>query len=101
MVKNKKRFKKFFKKNPLVISGLILILIFCVWRYHNARILSFSIEDQEISQNNIEGLIPVHIKAYPVGIDVDVKPASITDGVWTIYPNSAGFVRNGNNLPCG
>lgn len=98
MEKNKKKFKKFFKKHALIFFGLILILIFCVWRYHQVRILSFTTKNQEISQNNSEGITPVYIKAYPVGVDIEVKPSSIINGVWTVYPNSAGFIRNKNNL---
>lgn len=98
MVKNKKQFRKFFKKNLLLISGLVLISVFCIWRYHSSRILSFTTLEQEFFQNYDEGVIPVHIRAYPVGVDVEVKKAQIKDGVWTIYPKSAGYIRNENNL---
>lgn len=74
---------------PLVV-GLTLISIFLVWRYHNLRILSFNttIVDQTKSAN----IKPIYIKSYPIGIDVKIEDTSITNGIWTIKPNSANYL---------
>ena len=89
------RKKHKLKRNIHLILGLFLMFIFFVWRYHQARILSFNTKEvAKISASNIN---PLHIKAYPVGVDIDIKPAVITNGVWPVFPNTAGFVTNGNN----
>ena len=67
-----------------------------MWRYHQVRILSFN--TKEVAKINISGIDPVHIKAYPVGVDVDIKPAVIIKGVWPVFPDIAGYVVNGNNI---
>lgn len=96
MQKSKGKIKKFeLQPKHLVISGITLILIFMGWRYYNARILSFS--EANLSPITYD-LIPVHITAYPVGVDVDTRPAKIIDGVWPVFSDSAGYVVNGNNL---
>lgn len=92
-----KKIKKFFKKNYLIVLGIFLIFVFGLWRYHNLRILSFSYQPA-VNQVESIGFTPKHIKAYPVGVDVDILQAVIVDGIWPVFPNSAGFVTNGNNL---
>ena len=79
---------------PLII-GLLLLFIFFGWRYHQARILSFN--TKEVAKINSSGIEPIHIKAYPVGVDIDIKSAVIVKGVWPVFPDSAGFITNGNN----
>lgn len=95
----KKEIKKFLKDNFLIILGLFLLSSFVVWRYHQARILSFSskITPAEIGESTI-GFVPSHIKAYPVGVDVDITRATIVNGVWPVFPTTAGYVLNGKNL---
>jgi LPXTG-site transpeptidase (sortase) family protein len=66
------------------------------WKYHQARILSFN--TKEVAKINTSNIKPIHIKAYPVGVDIDIKPAIITKGVWPVFPNSAGYVFNENNI---
>lgn len=90
------RIKESFRRNYLIISGLLLISTFLTWRYHQIRILSFN--TKEVTKLNSSAVMPVHIKAYPVGIDVKVKPAVITNGVWPVFPNEAGYVANGKNI---
>lgn len=90
------RIQKNLKHNYLIILGILLISTFLVWRYYQARILSFN--TSEVSKIDTTEVTPVHIKAYPIGIDVDIKPAIITNGVWPVFPNTAGFVMNGKNI---
>lgn len=104
MARKTKRFN--FGFNPYLISGLLLIIVFSVWRYHQARILSFNVS--EIAKVNFSGVKPVHIKAYPVGVDVSIKDGVIKDGVWAIYPKdaiyllgSAGLGDSGNTIIYG
>ena len=92
----KTRIKNSFKQNYLIISGLLLISVFLVWRYHQVRILSFN--TSEVAKISNIGLKPVHIKSYPIGIDVEIKPAVISKGVWPIFPDTAGYVTNENNI---
>jgi hypothetical protein len=84
------------QSNKLIFIGLILISIFLIWRYHQIRILSFN--TKEISKINSSSVSPVHIKAYPVGVDVDIKQAVIINGVWPIFPKTAGYIINKNNI---
>lgn len=86
----------YLKQNILLFLGLILISVFFVWRYHNARILSFN--TKEVAKIDSSSVKPIHIKAYPVGVDVDIKPAVITKGVWPVFPDTAGYVINNNNV---
>lgn len=80
----------------MIFFGVLLMLIFVAWRFYQVRILSFNIK--EITQVEYSGINPSHIKAYPVGVDIDIKPAVINNGVWPIFNDSAGYVVNGNNL---
>lgn len=86
----------YLKQNALLLLGLFLMSIFFVWKYHQSRILSFN--SKEITRINSTDIKPIHIKAYPVGIDIDINPAVIIDGVWPVFPNSAGFITNGKNV---
>ncbi len=79
---------------PLIL-GLTLIFIFFVWRYHQAQILSFN--TKEVAKISASIVKPIHIKAYPVGVDVDIQPAVIANGVWPVFSNMAGFVENDKN----
>lgn len=85
----------FLQKNLFLIIGLLLIGIFLVWRYHQARILSFN--TKEVAKINSSSIKPIHIKSYPVGVDIDIKPAVITNGVWPIFPDTAGYIVNDKN----
>lgn len=102
----RKKLKSKLQENYLLIIGILLISIFSMWRYHQARILSFN--SKEISRVNSSGIKPMHIKSYPVGVDIDVKETVINDGVWAINPNyasylisSAGISGNGNIIIYG
>lgn len=79
-----------FKQDYLIISGLLLISIFLVWRYHQARILSFN--TKSVAEYKSLGVKPIYIKSYPVGVDIKVGEATIKDGVWAILPNSASYL---------
>lgn len=92
-----KRYYKFLERNLLLISGLFLISIFGIYRYHQVRILTFYTEESYTQEKNLD-FTPTHIKAYPVGVEVDILPATIKDGVWPVFANAAGYVTNGNNL---
>lgn len=76
---------------PYILSGLLLILIFLGWRYHQVRILSFNA--RELSKVETSGIVPVYIKAYPVGVDVEVEEATINNGVWAIHPDSVSHLN--------
>lgn len=84
--------KKVSRYNIPLIVGLVLISIFSLWRYHNVRILSFN--TKTVSEFKFSGVKPVHIKSYPVGVDIDVKDAIINNGVWAIHPNNANYLIN-------
>lgn len=90
----RKRLKSPFNY-PLII-GLLLLSMFVVWRYHSARILSFN--TKEAAKVNSSNVKPVYIKSYPIGIDVDIKDATISNGVWGIHPNSVNFLVSSAGL---
>lgn len=97
---NKVRLLQLLKHNYLLVSGIFLILIFSLWRYHQVRILSFN--DAEVSANaQSGGVAPVYIKAYPVGVDIKVTPTQINEGVWMIPPSSVGFLVGSSGLGGG
>ncbi len=75
----------------LLISGIFLLSVFSLWRFHQARILSFNAK--EVSEVVLStGIKPVYIKSYPVGVDIGVKETVIRDGVWVIQPNHASYL---------
>lgn len=90
MLKPKPRIK--LQNNLLVGIGLLLIGVFSLYRFHQARILSFNAKAlaQVVSTTGIK---PVYIKIYPIGVDVAIKEAVINDGVWTIFPNEASHLN--------
>lgn len=103
----KKKLESKLQGNIFLLFGLLFIGIFIVWRYHSLRILSFSTSDVSVPVVS-NGIKPIHIKSYPVGIDISVKDAQIIDGVWQIHPNdanylvsSAGIGDNGNVIVYG
>ncbi|HLD92014.1 MAG TPA: sortase [Patescibacteria group bacterium] len=82
--------------NLYLISGLLLLSIFFIWKYHQARILSFN--TREIAKVNFSGVKPIHIKSYPIGVDIDIKDGVIKNGVWTIYPNNAIYLLGSSGI---
>ncbi len=102
----KSKIKLFLKKNYLITSGLVLLLIFFGWRYHQIRILSFNA--QKINSTKSTGIKPVYVKSYPVGVDIEVGQTTINNGVWAILPDkvsylidSAGIGDSGNIIMYG
>lgn len=74
-----------------LFSGILLLLIFSGWRFHQARILSFNAK--EIAKVETKsGIRPIYIKIYPLGVDVGIKEAVIKDGVWVIHSNEASHL---------
>jgi LPXTG-site transpeptidase (sortase) family protein len=91
--------KKIYKKEKLgfcsLVLGLVLILIFVIYRFHQVRILSFNTKDFiGIQETNWKGVQPVFIQAFPVGVNVKVGETSIVDGVWQILPDAAGHLSS-------
>jgi LPXTG-site transpeptidase (sortase) family protein len=93
MARKKLNFIKFLQSNYLLLVGVLLMSLFAGWRYYQARILSFN--TNIVSQFKTSGIKPIHIKSYPVGVDIDIKDATIDkNGVWAINPNSANYLIN-------
>ncbi len=94
----KKKFLKFYRRDKsdviLLAFGLLLLGVYSVWRFHQARILSFNLKHYDSVQTERRGTIPVHIKSYPLGVDVKVQETAIVDGVWQISPNSANYLAS-------
>lgn len=105
-----KKIKKIYKKEKqgflFLASGIVLLLIYSCWRFHQIRILSFWGKENIVSEVSVErkGTLPVYIRSYPVGIDIGVKEASIEKGVWQVFPssvshlNSSGRIGEGKNI---
>lgn len=89
-------FKDAFKKEKqgfiLLFSGLLLIAVFSVWRFHQARILSFKLSGYE--EQSKTGVVPTYIKMYPLGVDVKVKEALIVKDVWQVYPDAVSHLAS-------
>jgi LPXTG-site transpeptidase (sortase) family protein len=90
-----RKVKKVYRKEKqgfiLLASGISLLLIFSVWRFHQVRILSFNAK--EIAKIvSSTGIRPVYIKIYPIGVDVGVKETVIKDGIWVIQPDEASYL---------
>ncbi len=96
-IKNTSGLLNFFKGNTSLLFGLLLILIFCVWRYHNLRILSFNTDSVSLSKVDT-GIKPVYIKSYPIGIDVSIKETSIENGIWQVNSESANYLNSSANI---
>lgn len=105
-----KKINKIYKKEKqgflFLVSGILLLLIYSGWRFHQIRILSFWGKDNLISEVSEEkkGSLPVYIRSYPVGIDIGIKEASIVKGVWQVFSdsvshlNSSGRIGEGKNI---
>lgn len=91
MARKKHKFKLHSVNFPLIL-GLLLLFVFSVWRYHQARILSFN--TTAVAEFKSKGVKPIHIKSYPVGVDIDIKDTTINNGVWAINPNNANYLIN-------
>ncbi len=76
-----------------------MIGIFSIWRYYSVRILSFNTDI--ITNTSFSGIKPVYIKAYPVGVDTDIKDSVIDNGIWTINPGSANYLLGSAGLGDG
>lgn len=90
-----RKIKKIYRKETqgfiFLVSGILLLLIFSGWRFHQVRILSFNAKEVEKVVSST-GIKPVYIKIYPIGVDVGVKETVIKDGVWVIQPNEASYL---------
>jgi LPXTG-site transpeptidase (sortase) family protein len=76
--------------------GIALLLVYSVWRFHQARILSFFGSGEEVRGVTLqtEGEIPVWIKSYPLGVDVSVQRSQVKDGIWQVFPDSASYLES-------
>lgn len=89
--------KKIYNKEKLgfwsLALGLVLILTFVVYRFHQARILSFNTKNFSGTEvTNWKGVTPTFIQAFPVGVNVKVGETSIVNGVWQILPDAAAHL---------
>ena len=85
-------FKKEKQGFILLISGIVLISVFTIWRYYQVRILSFKVS--EYQEQSKEGIIPTYIKMYPLGVDIKIKEAMIIKGVWQVYPDAISHLSS-------
>lgn len=104
------KIKKIYKKEKqgflFLVSGILLLLIYSGWRFHQLRILSFWGKENLVSEvsNKRTGNLPTYIKSYPVGIDIGIKEAKIGKGVWQVFPDSvshldtSGRIGEGKNI---
>ena len=74
-----------------LFSGILLLLIFSIWRFHQTRILSFNAKEA-VKIVSSTGIKPVYIKIHPIGVDVGIKETIIKDGIWVIQPNEASYL---------
>ena len=81
----------------MLVSGLILLGIFFIWKFHQARILSFNTQAVEATSQN-EGTRPTHLKIPRFGVDLEIREAAIIDGVWQISPDSASHLNVSSGL---
>jgi len=77
-----------------LFSGILLLLIFSGWRFHQARVLSFW--SKELPQPAISktGEIPVLIKSFPLGVNIKIKESNIQNGVWQIFSDAASHLES-------
>ena len=99
-----KKIKKIYKKEKqgfvFLISGIFLLLIYSGWRFYQLRILSFWGKDNLVNKESQErkGSLPVYIKSYPIGIDIEIKEAEIVKGVWQVYPTSVSHLNSSGRI---
>lgn len=74
--------------------GIVLLLVYSGWRFHQARILSFFTKDIPQVSRLRSGEIPVLIKSYPLGVNIKIKEAGIQNGVWQVFPDTASHLES-------
>ncbi|AKM79525.1 MAG: Peptidase C60 sortase A and B [Candidatus Beckwithbacteria bacterium GW2011_GWB1_47_15] len=78
----------------LIFSGVLLVLVFASWRWHESRILAFNRQFEVVETS---GVAPVAIKIPKVNIDLAVTEATITDNTWEISATGASHWDNSAN----
>lgn len=81
----------------LVFAGSLLICLSLLWQYHQARVLSFSAPRIEESNEIAQVAIPQQLTIPDIGIDLDILPTRIVDGVWEISDSSASHLETSSN----
>lgn len=99
MARNSKNKLSFLVKNPLLLIGLLLLSLFFAWRYYRVRVLSFNVD--KIDKTDQSVIIPRHIKIYPIGVDVDIKTSTISNGVWMTDKNMANYLIESSGISGG
>ena len=83
----------------LLFLGLLFILLFSVWRFSRARILSFSqiYPEDKPAVVKSEDARPTFIEISSVGIKLPVEESTIKDGVWEISYKGASHLDKSAN----
>lgn len=74
--------------------GIIFLLIFSGYRFHQARTLSFFTKEAISVSTERTGQIPVYIKSYPLGVDIKVSESVIKDGIWQVFPEAISHLAS-------
>jgi LPXTG-site transpeptidase (sortase) family protein len=74
--------------------GITLLLLFSGWRFYQSRTLSFFGEKPPPIVQERKGEVPVLIKSYPLGVNIQIRESRIRDGVWQIFGDSASHLES-------
>jgi LPXTG-site transpeptidase (sortase) family protein len=91
--------RKKFRYNFNLVIGISLLLFVSLWRFNRVRILSFNTASVTVSSG--EGVTPVYVKSYPLGIDISLTPTEIVNGVWQIPPEAAAYLGKSGKIGGG
>ena len=94
---HKKSRKERIQGPVMLLSGLILLGTFFIWKFHQARILSFNTQAVEVTSQD-EGTWPIKLTIPRLRVDLEVREAAIIDGVWQISPDSASHLNVSSGL---
>jgi LPXTG-site transpeptidase (sortase) family protein len=93
-----KKLKKAQKKGlSYIFIGLLFVLIFIIWRIDKGNAYSFNVKDTSLKVDVKKGSKPVKLSIPSVKLNLDVKEASIKDGVWQIWEDSANHLDSSAN----
>ncbi len=97
--KSPKRSKTTYIKVPVRLAlagltGLLLLLVGSWWMLYSQTVLSFKAAPIVVANAELRGSVPTKVSIVQTGMQVDVLPTTIIDGIWQIPDGSAAYLES-------